>query len=79
MRALGCLAGPGGAACSAVPPPTPLPTLWPTHPPPAGILAEQVPAVVAAYSPWFDSFQTEGEDRWALVTAVRNGSGAPQQ
>lgn len=37
----------------------------------SGILQEQVEAVVAAYSPWFRDFRVEGEDRWALVTAVR--------
>lgn len=37
----------------------------------SGILQEQAPAVVEAYSPWFEGFQVAGEDRWALVTAVR--------
>ncbi|KAL4853519.1 Ribosomal protein L11 methyltransferase [Chlorella vulgaris] len=37
----------------------------------SGILQEQTAAVMEAYSPWFHSFQVEGEQRWALVTAVR--------
>ncbi|KAI3424280.1 hypothetical protein D9Q98_009835 [Chlorella vulgaris] len=37
----------------------------------SGILQEQTAAVMEAYSPWFQSFQVEGEERWALVTAVR--------
>lgn len=38
---------------------------------PAGILQEQVPAVLEAYAPWFEGFEVAAEDRWALVTAVR--------
>ena len=41
----------------------------------AGILAEQTPAVMDAYRPWFQDFEVEGEDRWALVTAVRRSDG----
>ena len=43
--------------------------------PAAGVLAEQAPAVIDAYRPWFQDFQVEGEDRWALVTAVRRSDG----
>jgi hypothetical protein len=43
-------------------------------PHPAGILQEQVPAVQAAYAPWFDGFEVAAEDRWALVTAVRRST-----
>lgn len=41
----------------------------------AGILQEQAPAVVEAYSPWFEGFAVEAEDRWALVTARRRTGG----
>lgn len=37
----------------------------------SGVLEEQADAVVEAYSPWFEGFEVEAEDRWALVTAVR--------
>ncbi|KAL4431501.1 hypothetical protein ABPG75_006757 [Micractinium tetrahymenae] len=37
----------------------------------SGILQEQAPSVVEAYSPWFEGFAVEAEDRWALVTARR--------
>lgn len=43
---------------------------------PAGILQEQAPAVVEAYSPWFEGFQVAADDRWALVTATRRQPGA---
>ena len=39
----------------------------------SGVLEEQAPAVMAAYAPWFDSFQVATEERWALLTAVRRG------
>lgn len=51
-----------------------LPRPAPTHCCPcplAGILQEQTPAVLEAYSPWFEGFEVQGEDRWALVTARR--------
>lgn len=57
-----------GPRCTPRPEPSPSPL--PCRPP-AGILAEQAPAVVEAYSPWFQGFRVEGEERWALVTAVR--------
>jgi ribosomal protein L11 methylase PrmA len=41
----------------------------------AGILQEQVEAVQKAYRPWFTEFEVQGEDRWALVTAVRRRDG----
>lgn len=44
----------------------------------AGILQEQAPAVVEAYSPWFEGFAVEAEDRWALVTARRRTEGGSQ-
>uniref|UniRef100_A0A383VKK8 ETFB lysine methyltransferase n=1 Tax=Tetradesmus obliquus TaxID=3088 RepID=A0A383VKK8_TETOB len=37
----------------------------------SGILAEQAPDVVAAYSPYFEDFQVSTEGSWALVTARR--------
>lgn len=52
------------AACAFTPPACPCACA-------AGILQEQTAAVMEAYSPWFQSFQVEGEERWALVTAVR--------
>lgn len=44
----------------------------------SGILQEQAPAVVEAYSPWFEGFAVEAEDRWALVTARRRTEGGGQ-
>ncbi|PRW20360.1 ribosomal L11 methyltransferase isoform B [Chlorella sorokiniana] len=37
----------------------------------SGILQEQTPAVLEAYGPFFEGFEVQTEDRWALVTAVR--------
>ncbi|KAI7836968.1 hypothetical protein COHA_009152 [Chlorella ohadii] len=37
----------------------------------SGILQEQTPAVLEAYGPYFEGFEVQTEDRWALVTAVR--------
>lgn len=37
----------------------------------SGILAEQVPAVEEAYSPFFQGFTVQQEEQWALVTATR--------
>lgn len=42
----------------------------------SGVLNEQTPAVIEAYSPWFEGFTVETEDRWALVTATHR---QPQQ
>lgn len=56
------------AALASPPPPVPSP--------PAGILQEQAPAVVEAYSPWFEGFQVAADDRWALVTATRRQAAA---
>ncbi|PSC74509.1 ribosomal L11 methyltransferase isoform B [Micractinium conductrix] len=48
----------------------------------SGVLQDQTPAVIQAYSPWFEAFQVATEDRWAVVTAVRRRDapvGAEQQ
>ncbi len=37
----------------------------------SGILREQAPGVIQAYSPFFESFEVSREDQWALVTARR--------
>jgi ribosomal protein L11 methyltransferase len=37
----------------------------------SGILETQAPEVIEAYSPWFDNFQVQTEESWALVTAVK--------
>ena len=37
----------------------------------SGILAEQAPAVVTAYSLYFEDFKVTQEGDWALVTARR--------
>ncbi|GAB4816382.1 hypothetical protein N2152v2_003428 [Parachlorella kessleri] len=41
----------------------------------SGILREQAPGVIQAYSPYFEGFEVTGEDNWALVTARRKGRG----
>ena len=65
--------------------PAAVPTCTHTCPPfaaAAGVLQDQTPAVIQAYSPWFEAFQVATEDRWAVVTAVRRRDapvGAEQQ
>jgi ribosomal protein L11 methylase PrmA len=39
----------------------------------SGILVEQVPAVVKAYSPYFSGFEVRSDENWALVSAHRRG------